>query len=174
MIIWHLLFSKNIRSTNPQLFYSSKASKYLFYQSQEYFHFILCGILLLWSCIKRLNEETVSVLFCFYFSESKDIHVLRFSKQDTELIIISPLSLSSCGLYFSVWAFKMTMIFPNFPLCPQHSVSCLAFLVFLLTALLVWILCSPLSVLYLSQTLHVAGTHLLLPSFLNSRISYLA
>lgn len=110
----------------------------------------------------------------FYFSESKDIHVLRFSKQDTELIIISPLSLSSCGLYFSVWAFKMTMIFPNFPLCPQHSVSCLAFLVFLLTALLVWILCSPLSVLYLSQTLHVAGTHLLLPSFLNSRISYLA
>lgn len=33
----------------------------------------------------------------------------------------SPLSPSSCALYFSSQAFTVAMIFPNFPLCPQHS-----------------------------------------------------
>lgn len=75
----------------------------------------------------------------------------------------SLVSLSSCVLYFSLWAIKTAKMFPNFPVCPQHSICCLV-LVFLFTAILVSISCSPLPALYLSHILHTVRVNLLLVS----------
>lgn len=68
--------------------------------------------------------------------------------------LLSLLNIFSCAHYYSLWAFKVAMTCPKFPLCPSTQ-SIVLFWVFIFTVLLVIISC--FSLLYLSQMLHTVG-----------------